>query len=127
MEMLKFEEILFSKDHIWLKKIDSNSYYLGITDFAQDLLGDIVFADILLDKQVVSGSALGIIESVKTSSDIISPSDAVVIEINPVLKNAIEQVNEKPYETWLCKIATIKGEEIPYLVNHDDYQALIKN
>ena len=125
--MLKFEEILFSKDHIWVKKIGSNKYYLGITDFAQDLLGDIVFADILLDKEVVSGSALGIIESVKTSSDIISPSDAVVIEINPVLKNAIEQVNEKPYETWLCKIATIEGEEIPYLVNHDDYQALIKN
>ena len=125
--MLKFEEILFSKDHIWVKKIGSNKYYLGITDFAQDLLGDIVFADILLGKEVVSGSALGIIESVKTSSDIISPSDAVVIEINPVLKNAIEQVNEKPYETWLCKIATIEGEEIPYLVNHDDYQALIKN
>ena len=64
--MFSIEEMQFSKEHIWLKKIHSNEYYLGITDFAQDLLGDIVFADIKLNQKTTSGSALGFIESVKT-------------------------------------------------------------
>ena len=124
--MFSIEEMKFSKEHIWLKKIQSNEYYLGITDFAQDLLGDIVFADIKLNQKTTSGSALGFIESVKTSSDIISPADAEVIEINPLLSKSIEQVNEKPYETWLCKI-TSSDNNIVNLLSHEEYQALIKN
>lgn len=124
--MFSIEEMKFSKEHIWLKKIQSNEYYLGITDFAQDLLGDIVFADIKLNQKTTSGSALGFIESVKTSSDIISPADAEVIEINPLLSKSIEQVNEKPYETWLCKI-TSSDNNMVNLLSHEEYQALIKN
>tara|TARA_B100000035_G_scaffold24868_2_gene19540 strand:- start:30578 stop:30952 length:375 start_codon:yes stop_codon:yes gene_type:complete len=124
--MFQIEELQFSKEHIWIKKIQSNEYYLGITDFAQDLLGDIVFIDIKINKKTVSGNALGFIESVKTSSDIISPADAEVIEINPSLKNSIEKVNEKPYGTWLCKITT-SSNEITNLLSHEEYQALIKD
>ena len=124
--MFSIEEMKFSKEHIWLKKIQSNEYYLGITDFAQDLLGDIVFADIKLNQKTISGNALGFIESVKTSSDIISPADAEVIEINPLLSKSIEQVNEKPYETWLCKI-TSSDNNMVNLLSHEEYQALIKN
>ena len=124
--MFSIEEMQFSKEHIWLKKIQSNEYYLGITDFAQDLLGDIVFADIKLKQKTTSGNALGFIESVKTSSDIISPADAEVIEINPLLSKSIEQVNEKPYETWLCKITT-SDSDVVNLLSHEEYQALIKD
>ena len=124
--MFSIEEMKFSKEHIWLKKIQSNEYYLGITDFAQDLLGDIVFADIKLNQKTTSGNALGFIESVKTSSDIISPADAEVIEINPLLSKSIEQVNEKPYETWLCKITTYDSDMVN-LLSHEEYQALIKD
>jgi len=124
--MFSIEEMKFSKEHIWLKKIQSNEYYLGITDFAQDLLGDIVFADIKLNQKTTSGNALGFIESVKTSSDIISPADAEVIEINPLLSKSIEQVNEKPYETWLCKITTYDSDMVN-LISHEEYQALIKD
>ena len=124
--MFSIEEMQFSKEHIWIKKIQPNQYYLGITDFAQDLLGDIVFADIKINKKVSSGSALGFIESVKTSSDIVSPTDAEVIEINPLLQSSIEQINEKPYETWLCKIITT-GSEIENLLSHEEYQTLIKD
>lgn len=122
--MFSIEEMQFSKEHVWLKKIKSNEYYLGITDFAQDLLGDIVFAEIKLNHKAKSGNALGYIESVKTSSDIISPADAEVIEINPLLSKSIEQINENPYETWLCKITTIGGE-IENLLSHEEYQTLI--
>jgi len=124
--MFSIEEMQFSEDHIWLKKIQSNEYYLGITDFAQDLLGDIVFADIKLNQKTTSGNAIGFIESVKTSSDIISPADAEVIEINPLLSKSIEQINEKPYETWLCKITTSDSDMVN-LLSHKEYQALIKD
>ena len=124
--MFSIEEMQISEDHIWLKKIQSNEYYLGITDFAQDLLGDIVFADIQLNQKTTSGNAIGFIESVKTSSDIISPADAEVIEINPLLSKSIEQINEKPYETWLCKITTSDSDMVN-LLSHKEYQALIKD
>jgi glycine cleavage system H protein len=125
--MFRVEELQFSKDHIWLKKIDSNSYYLGITDFAQDLLGDIIFTDLPTNKEVAFGEPLGIIESVKTSSDIISPTSAMVVEINPILKNNLNQINDKPYETWICKITTKQGKDISNLLDHNRYKELIKN
>ncbi len=123
--MFQIDEIQFTKDHIWLKKIDSDQYYVGITDFAQDLLGDVVFVDIPLKQAVKAGDTLGIIESVKTSSDIICPTNALVTEINPILKKSIELINDKPYETWLCKITKTSKENMSDLLNHEDYQNFI--
>jgi glycine cleavage system H protein len=79
------------------------------------------------NKEVVFGESLGIIESVKTSSDIISPTNAMVVEINPILKNNLNQINDKPYETWICKITTKHEKDISNLLDHNRYKELIKN
>lgn len=69
------EELFYTKEHVWLKYIDGNRYQLGITYFAQDLLGDVVFIDIKSNEKIFTNQPMGIIESVKTASDIIAPVD----------------------------------------------------
>ena len=85
-------ELKFSQDHVWIDHIDNNKYRLGITDFAQDLLGDIVFVDIQLNKPILSNRSLGTIESVKTASDIVSPANIKVIGLNPLVEKSPEVI-----------------------------------
>ena len=76
------ENLLFTKDHVWMKKKQENIFQLGITNFAQDLLGDIVFIDIVINKVIEAGQPLGSIESVKTASDFICPDLCTIRSIN---------------------------------------------
>ena len=98
------EELFYTKEHVWLKYIDDNKYQLGITNFAQDLLGDIVFIDIKSNEKIFSNQPMGIIESVKTASDIIAPVDGQILRINQDLTKTPELINDKPHETWICEI-----------------------
>ena len=98
------EELFYTKEHVWLKYIDGNRYHLGITYFAQDLLGDIVFIDINASEEIFANRPMGIIESVKTASDIIAPVDGKILNINQDLTKAPELLNDKPHETWICEI-----------------------
>lgn len=76
----------------------------GITDYAQDLLGDIVFVDApKIGTQLIAGAVCGLVESVKTGSDLHAPLDGTVTEINETLSSYPEQINDKPYETWIFK------------------------
>ena len=75
-------ELMFTKDHIWFKSISDDLYQVGVTDYAQDLLGDIVFIELKENEIINSGDAFGVIESVKTASDLISPSDLKITKIN---------------------------------------------
>lgn len=76
----------------------------GITDYAQDLLGDIVFVDApKIGTQLIAGDVCGLVESVKTGSDLHAPLDGTVTEINETLSSYPEQINDKPYETWIFK------------------------
>ena len=118
--------LLFTKEHVWIKEHEKNKFYLGISDFAQETLGDIVFVDVKNGIKVSKNNALGVIESVKTASDIVCPQDGVIISTNDNLSSNPELINEKPHETWICEIE-FSEEIVPknYL-SLEDYEALVK-
>lgn len=99
----------YTKDHEWVK-IDGNTAIVGITDFAQSELGDIVYVDISsVGQEVKEHDVFGTVEAVKTVSDLFMPVSGKVLEVNPILDGSPEKVNEDPYgEGWMIKI-DIKG------------------
>tara|TARA_B100000767_G_scaffold143064_1_gene135117 strand:- start:135 stop:512 length:378 start_codon:yes stop_codon:yes gene_type:complete len=121
------EELFYTKDHVWLKYIEDNRYQLGITYFAQDLLGDIVFIDIKSDEKIFTNQPMGIIESVKTASDIIAPVDGKISNINQDLTKNPELVNDKPHETWICEIIINDTFNKNSFLNKEEYLEQINN
>lgn len=116
----------YSKDHEWLR-VEGNDAYIGITEFAQGELGDIVFVDIgtrgdSLDKDAVFGT----IEAVKTVSDLFMPVGGKVMEVNSKIDTNPELVNKDPYgEGWLIKITLSNVSEAGALMSADDYKKMI--
>ena len=108
--------LIYTPEHLWIKPIGENIYEIGITDYAQNLLGDIVFVELpVLRSQISKNIAFGVIESVKTASDLIGPLNGEVIEINPNIQKSPELINDKPYENWICKISSqddMKNKEL---------------
>ncbi|MSQ80788.1 MAG: glycine cleavage system protein GcvH [Candidatus Methylopumilus sp.] len=119
--------VIYTSEHIWIKSIGYESYEIGITDYAQDLLGDIVFVDTPdLGTQVTKNTAFGVIESVKTASDLIGPLNGTITDINPIIRKSPDTINDKPYETWICKLSSsddISNKD--YFLDASAYQALI--
>lgn len=104
-------ELQYTKSHEWLKMEDGVAV-VGLTDFAQDSLGDIVFVNLPQPGDPVSaGEAFGDVESVKAVSDVISPVSGVVLEVNEELMDNPALVNEDPYNAWFVKVEQITGEE----------------
>ena len=99
--------LIYTPQHLWIKSIGDGTYEIGITDYAQNLLGDVVFVEVPeLKSQIVRDITFGVIESVKTASDLIGPLNGVMMEINPNIEKSPELINDKPYETWICKISS---------------------
>ena len=119
------DNIIYSKDHIWLKP-NGDSYILGITDFAQDLLGDIVYVEINKNSEFKKNQALGSIESVKTASDIIAPENGKIILINPEIESTPEKINENPFKIWICQVEFMSEVEENDFLSKDKYLDLIK-
>lgn len=117
----------YTKDHEWIK-IEGEIATVGITDFAQGELGDIVYVDVdTLNDTVEEGAVFGSVEAVKTVSDLFMPLSGEVIEINEALEDEPELVNTDPYEKgWMIKIAISDSSQIQNLLNADAYQKLIK-
>jgi len=118
-------DVLYTKDHIWAKPVN-NFYLIGITFFAQELLGDIVFLDIKNGKVFEKNSAIGIIESVKTASDIIAPDKGEIIRINSEIEKQPEKINEDPHESWICKVQFVPEKEQINFLSQVEYLNLIK-
>ena len=98
------EKLKYSKEHEWVKR-EGNKAYIGITDYAQHSLGDIVFAELPeKGKNLAAGETLGTIESVKAVSEVYSPISGTVLETNESLVDNPENLNSKPYENWLAAI-----------------------
>lgn len=119
-------EIKFSKEHEWIKKTDQ-TVTIGITEFAQEQLGDIVSIEF---PQVASSfkqnEVMAIIDSVKASSDIYCPIDGEIIEINEKLSEAPELINQSPYEEgWIVKIKPSNPEQIDSLLSKEQYDELV--
>lgn len=116
----------YSEDHEWLR-IEGEEAYVGITDFAQSQLGDIVFLDVdTVGETLESGDVFGTIEAVKTVSDAFLPVGGEVLEFNELLNEAPETVNKDPYgEGWIVKIRMTDPVQAEGLLSADGYAALI--
>ena len=116
----------YSNDHEWVK-VEGNIAIIGITDFAQSQLGDIVFVDIpTLDETLSAGDVFGSIEAVKTVSDAFTPVSGTVIEMNEALDADPALVNKEPYEGgWLVRIRMENPAELDDLLDAEGYKALL--
>jgi glycine cleavage system H protein len=118
--------MLYSKEHLWTKAATEGIWEAGITDYAQDLLGDIVYIDApLIGSKLITGQPCGLVESVKTGSDLHALVDGEVVEINQELINSPELINEKPYQAWIFKYKPREVDVSKTLLSADAYQALI--
>lgn len=106
------ENLVYSRSHEWVKFIDETTALIGITDYAQDALGDLVFVNLPeVGDEVTAGEPFGDVESVKAVSDIFSPVTGTVAEINEDLLDAPENLNEDPYGAWMIKVENITDKE----------------
>ena len=104
-------ELKYSKSHEWVKTEDGVAV-VGISDFAQDALGDVVFINLpAVGDEVAAGESFGDVESVKAVSDLISPVTGVVCAINEELEDSPENLNSDPYGAWIIKVESVTGEE----------------
>ncbi|MBL6446909.1 glycine cleavage system protein GcvH [Fulvivirga sp. 29W222] len=119
-------ELKYTKDHEWVK-IDGDTAIVGVTDFAQGELGDIVYVEIETEgDEVERGEVFGTVEAVKTVSDLFMPLSGTVEEVNSELESAPELVNEDPYEKgWMIKIKLSDQSEIDDLLSADAYKEVI--
>ena len=120
------EALLYTKDHEWVK-VEGNIAIVGITDFAQGELGDIVYVEIeTQDETLASEAVFGTVEAVKTVSDLFMPLSGKIIEVNQALEQNPEQVNDDPYgEGWMIKIEVSDSSEIDSLLDAKAYSALV--
>jgi glycine cleavage system H protein len=120
------EELKYTKDHEWIK-VNGKSAIVGITDFAQKELGDIVFVEIeTLDEELEIEDVFGTVEAVKTVSDLFMPASGKVVEVNPKLEDTPEIVNKDPYgEGWLVKIDLTDLSELESLLSASEYKEMI--
>ena len=119
-------DLKYTKDHEWVK-IEGNTLTVGITDFAQGELGDIVYVEVdSLDETLDSEAVFGTVEAVKTVSDLFMPVTGEIIEFNEILEEVPEKVNDDPYgEGWMIKIKVTDSTDFDSLLNADDYNSLI--
>jgi glycine cleavage system H protein len=120
------KELKYTEEHEWVK-FEDNIATVGITDFAQGELGDIVYLEIdTLDSEIATNEVFGTVEAVKTVSDLFMPLSGKVIEINSELEDRPELVNEDPYgEGWIIKIDISDISESSNLLGHEDYKNLV--
>ena len=121
-------QLHYTAEHLWVSQTPDGDWLTGITDYAQDLLGDIMFIEPpKLNDELVNGKPCGIVESVKTGSDLHAPMNGVVTEINNALLNAPEGINDKPYAAWIFKFKPNNIHDTRHLLSAEAYQNLIGN
>ena len=120
------ENLKYTKDHEWVK-LDGNIATVGITDFAQGELGDIVYVEVdTVDETLNKDEVFGTVEAVKTVSDLFLPMSGKIIEFNDSLSDSPESINDSPYEKgWIIKVEVSNPDEINELLNNNDYSELI--
>lgn len=105
------KELKYTKSHEWIKEEDG-LLVVGLTDYAQDALGDLVFVNLPeADDEVTAGEVFGDVESVKAVSDVYSPVTGVIAEINEALLDSPESINKAPYEAWFIKVSGVTEQE----------------
>lgn len=114
----------YTKDHEWAL-IEGDTVTVGITDFAQSQLGDIVFVELPeVGATLDAGGTFGVVESIKSVSDLYSPITGEVLEVNSDLEGEPEKCNEAPYESWLVKIKCTQTADLEQLLSPEDYESI---
>lgn len=121
------DDLKYAQTHEWAKLEESNVVRVGITDFAQEELGDLVFVELPeLGRKVSAGEACAVVESVKTASDLFSPVAGEIVAVNAALQDAPEQVNDDAYGAWLFCIKADDLSGLDQLMNADAYRRMIE-
>jgi len=120
-------ELKYTKDHEWIK-IDGDLAVIGITDYAQDSLGDITFVELpAVGTEVTKGGECCVIESVKAASDVYSPLTGVIAEVNSELEAEPEKINASPYEEgWIFKLKNFDAAEVDALMDSSSYEKFLE-
>lgn len=119
-------ELFFTKKHEWVK-VDGDQAAIGISDYAQEQLGDIVFIELPdVDEDLEQGDEFGVVESVKAASDLYMPISGKVLEINEDLEDAPELINEDAMKNWMIKVDITQKEELANLLSEDQYKDFIE-
>ena len=118
--------LFYSKSHEFVK-VEGDEAYIGITDYAQHELGNIVYVDLPeVDDEVSAGEDFGAVESVKAASDLISPVSGTVVEVNENLEDQPELINKDAFGNWIVKVKLADKSELDNLMNAEDYKKMIE-
>lgn len=122
-------DLRYRKSHEWVRVNDDETITVGITEFAQEQLGDVVFAETPeIDLECEASQAIAVVESVKAASDIYAPVDGKVIDTNPALADNPELINSSPYEEgWLYKMQPANLDDVEQLLDADGYKAVTES
>jgi len=125
---MKQEELKYTKDHLWVHT-ESEIATIGITDYAQQELGDIVFVEMPeTGSETKKGETFGTVESVKSVSDLIAPISGEVVETNKVLEDTPETINSSPFdEGWIVRVKMAKSDELNELLDYSAYSAFLES
>ena len=119
-------DLKYTKEHEWIR-VDGNTGTIGITDFAQQQLGDVVYVELPeVGSTITAGAVFGTIESVKAVSELFAPVTGEVVEVNGSLKDRPDHVNSKPHETWMVKVKLAGTGEVNSLMDSAAYEQLIQ-
>lgn len=122
--MKVLNNLLYTNDHEWIR-VEDNKAYIGISDCAQHMLGDIVFVELpAVDDEISKGETFATIESVKAASDSYMPVSGTVVEINEELEDNPAALNENPYENWMVAIELSDKSELEELIKPEDYEKI---
>jgi glycine cleavage system H protein len=116
----------YTKEHEWIR-VEGDNAYVGITDFAQSELGEIVFVEVeTIGESLKAGEVFGTVEAVKTVSELFIPVDGEVLELNPELETTPELINDDPYgKGWLVKISIADANQLNELLTAEEYEAIL--
>ena len=118
------EGLYYSESHEYVR-VEGNTGFIGITDYAQNALGNVVYVDMPdVDDEVKAGEEFGAVESVKAASDLISPVSGTVVEVNEALEDQPELINEDAYENWIIKVKMSDTAELEKLLSPEGYAAI---
>lgn len=118
--------LYYTKEHEWLK-VEDNVAWIGISDYAQEHLGNVVYVELPKEEdEVERGETVASLESVKAASDIYAPVSGTVVEINEALEDEPGLVNSEPYETWIVKLEMSDEEELGDLFSSEEYEKFLK-
>ncbi|NLY35640.1 MAG: glycine cleavage system protein GcvH [Tissierellia bacterium] len=121
----KMSNLFFTEEHEWVR-VEGNKAYIGISNYAQSQLGDIVYVELPeMDDEVSVGDSVGVVESVKSASDLFTPVSGTIVEINEDLEDSPELLNEDAMANWIVAIELSEKEDLTSLMDEEDYKQFL--